>query len=103
MKIGVDIRCLMDENYSGVSSYTANLLLAILEADTESGYRLFYNSWRDLSGRLKIWERPNARIVGRRWPNKIFNYLLQKILGRPYLDKVLGGVDIFFSPHFNFT
>jgi len=103
MIIGVDIRCLMDRNYSGVSQYTANLLSAILEADKTDDYRLFYNSWRDLSGRLDVWPRPNARLIGRRWPNKIFNYLLQKIFRRPRLDKVLGGVDIFFSPHFNFS
>lgn len=103
MKIGVDIRCLMDENYSGVSEYTANLLSALLAQDQDNEYRLFYNSWRDLSGRLSVWTRPNASVTSRRYPNKLFNYLAQKLLQQPKIDWVLGGVDIFFSPHFNFT
>jgi len=103
MKIGLDIRCLMDEHYSGVSKYAANLLSAILEQDQENEYYLFYNSWRDLSARLAVWQRPNAKVIGSHYPNKIFNYFLQKLFGRPRVDKILGGVDIFFSPHFNFT
>jgi hypothetical protein len=45
MKIGVDIRVLMDKHYSGVSEYSANLLTAILNIDCENTYKLFYNSW----------------------------------------------------------
>ncbi len=126
MKIGVDIRVLMDENYSGVSLYTANLLKALwrLEAGREAAgretlagnaaaagpaagertrYNLFYNSWKDQKARLEIWERENARVIGTRFPNKIFNYGLQKIFRRPNLDEVLGGTDVFWSPHLNFT
>jgi len=107
MKIGVDIRVLMDEHYSGVSEYTANLLAAILRQNAVSGqsdeYRLFYNSFHDLSARLDKWNGSKSKVIGTRWPNKIFNYLLQKICGWPKLDKVLGGVDVFWSPHFNFT
>jgi glycosyltransferase involved in cell wall biosynthesis len=103
MKIGADIRVLMDEHYSGVSEYAANLLSAILRQDKTNEYKLFYNSWHDLSGRLDHWSGPNSRVVSTAWPNKIFNYFLQKTLGYPKIDQVLGGVDIFWSPHFNFT
>ncbi len=103
MRIGVDIRVLMDKYYSGVSQYTANLLQAILEIDKESEYKLFYNSWRDQLARLKIWERSNAKLYFSRYPNKIFNYLLQQIIAKPKIDKFVGGTDIFWSPHFNFT
>lgn len=103
MKIGVDIRVLMDKNYSGVSEYAAQLLAAILEQDKESEYRLFYNSWHDLSGRLNVWQRDTAKVISTRWPNKLFNYCLQKSLAYPKLDKLLGDPDIFWSPHFNFT
>lgn len=103
MKIGVDIRVLMDRNYSGVSEYTANLLSAILSQDRDNEYSLFYNSWKDKSLDMGIWSRKNARLVATRWPNKIFNYCLQKIFFYPCLDKVLGQPNIFWSPHFNFT
>ncbi len=103
MKIGVDIRVLMDRQYSGISEYTANLLAAILKLDKENEYRLFYNSYHDLKGRLDGWGGPNSKLVGLHFPNKIFNYCLQKIFGYPRIDEVLGGVDIFWSPHFNFT
>ncbi|MCX6794834.1 MAG: glycosyltransferase family 1 protein [Candidatus Falkowbacteria bacterium] len=103
MKIGVDIRVLMDKHYSGISEYTANLLSAILKADKINEYKLFYNSYHDLGGRLNKWNSQNFQVIGLHWPNKIFNYCLQKVFGYPRLDKVLGGADIFWSPHFNFT
>jgi len=103
MKIGVDIRVLMDRNYSGISEYTANLLSAILNIDKTNEYKLFYNSYQNIGERLKIWERDNAKIFKTRFPNKIFNYLLQKNFSWPKIDGVLGGTDIFWSPHFNFT
>jgi glycosyltransferase involved in cell wall biosynthesis len=102
MKIGVDIRVLMDKYYSGVSEYTANLLSAILGQDKLNNYKLFYNSWRDLGTRLDPWSGANSQLIGTRIPNKIF-YGLEKFLAYPKIDKILGGVDVFWSPHFNFT
>jgi len=103
MKIGVDIRVLMDEYYSGVSEYAANLLSALFLIDKENEYKLFYNSWHNLDARLSSWNRPNAQVIGLHIPNKLFNYFGQKLLARPKIDQTLGGVDIFWSPHFNFT
>ncbi len=103
MKIGADIRVLMDKHYSGISEYTANLLSALLAQDRTSEYKLFYNSYHDLGGRLDSWNGPNSQVIGLHYPNKIFNYCLQKVFGYPRLDQILGGVDVFWSPHFNFT
>ena len=44
MKIGVDVRCLMNKNYSGVSWYALNLLEALFDLDKENQYLLFFNS-----------------------------------------------------------
>lgn len=101
MKIGVDIRSLMDKNYSGVSEYTFNLLNSLLAIDTKNEYILFYNSGKDISQRMPKFDYQNAKIIHRRYPNKIFNYLMQKCLGQPKIDQLLG-VDIFFAPHINF-
>lgn len=103
MRIGVDIRVLMDKYYSGVSEYTANLLKGLLELDKDSEYKLFFNSWKSQLDRLSIWQRNNAKLYFSRYPNKVFNYLCQRLLAKPKLDKFLGGTDIFWSPHFNFT
>lgn len=103
MRIGIDIRVLMDEYYSGVSEYTANLLTAIFALDNNNEYKLFYNSWHNLDKKLSVWQRSNATVIARHIPNKIFNYLGQKIFSYPKIDQVLGGVDIFLSPHFNFS
>ena len=103
MKIGIDSRVLMDEHYSGVSEYTANLLIALLAQDKINEYKLFYNSFHDQSVKFKNYEQNKVEIIAQHFPNKIFNYVLEKTLKWPKLDKVLGGVDIFFSPHFNFS
>lgn len=103
MNIGVDIRVLMDKHYSGVSCYTSDLLLAMFKEDRENNYSLFYNSWSDISERLNIWENERSKILKLAWPNKIFNYVLQKVFHYPKLDKFLGEPDIFWSPHFNFS
>ncbi len=103
MKIGVDIRVLMDRHYSGISEYTANLLLELLKQDKTNDYYLFYNSWHNIRERFRYLERENVKIVSTSWPNKFFNYALEKFLAWPKIDKILSGVDLFWSPHFNFS
>lgn len=109
MVIGVDIRTLMDARYSGVSEYTLNLVSALLMLDRENEYRLFYNSARDLSGRMPKFDYPNVKIVKKSVPNKILNYFLFKFLNSPKIDKLLDvdpasgrGASVFFMPHINF-
>ncbi|HPY08428.1 MAG: glycosyltransferase family 4 protein [Patescibacteria group bacterium] len=105
MKIRLDARVLMDKNYSGISEYTANLLSALLKIDKQNHYELYYNSFKSPVERLQKFTGENSQLIGTRYPNKLFNYLLQKILAWPKLDKVStseGKVDLFFTPHFNF-
>jgi glycosyltransferase involved in cell wall biosynthesis len=102
MKIGIDARVLMDKRYSGVSEYAANLLSALLKLDRKNEYRLFYNSFKPPFCQLEKWRQSNSCLIRTRYPNKIFNYFLQKIFKFPKLDKILKEVDIFFAPHFNF-
>ena len=104
MKVGIDIRTLMDRQYSGVSEYTLNLILGILEkneSNQEHEIKLFYNSGRDIAEQMPNFEKYKCEVIYTRYPNKIFNYLMQKGLSYPKLDKLLG-VDIFIFPHINF-
>jgi len=70
MKIGVDIRSLMDKNYSGVSWCTLFLLREILAQDKINEYFLFYNSGKDISKLLPKFEQGNVKIIATRYPNK---------------------------------
>ncbi|MDD3711628.1 MAG: glycosyltransferase family 1 protein [Patescibacteria group bacterium] len=100
MKIGVDARVLLDKKYSGVARFTFNLLKNIIKEDKLQAYYFFYNSFKKSSLPDFI---PKEKIVSTRYPNKIFNYILQKIFNYPRLDKLVGGVDIFYTPHINFS
>jgi glycosyltransferase involved in cell wall biosynthesis len=99
MKIGVDIRVLMDKHYSGVAIFSLNLLKNLIKIDKSNTYSFFYNSFKrdNVNGAFK------ELSVQTFYPNKIFNYLMQDKLSIPKIDKVLGGTDIFYMPHINFS
>ncbi len=101
MKIGIDIRTLVESRYSGVSEFSHNLIKEILKLDKKNKYKLFYNSSRNLSSRLPKFEQSNSKIIKTKYPNKIFNNIMQKILGWPKLDRLLD-VDLFFLPNWGF-
>lgn len=102
MNIGVDIRCLMDKNRTGVGEYTYELLNAIFLQDKTNQYYLFYNSSKDVSGVIPKWDFENVHFVGLKYPNKLLNLLL--FLRVLKLDKLIGKkLDYFFSPNLNFT
>jgi len=99
MKIGIDIRCLMNGNYSGVSWYAYNLLKNIFALDANNQYVLFYNSGKPVS--LPEFKQSNVSYHGCRYPNKLFNLSLN-FFDYPKIDSLIGGVDIFFVPNLHF-
>ncbi len=99
-KIGIDIRCLMGSNYSGVAWYAFNLLDNLFKIDRENEYFLFYNSSKPV--KLPEWKYDNVKFVSRNYPNKLFNLSLN-FFSRPYLDQLVGGVDVWFSPNLHFS
>jgi glycosyltransferase involved in cell wall biosynthesis len=101
MNIGIDARTLMDKNYSGVSEYTFNLVSEVLKLDRKNNYRLFYNSYHDITDRIPKFDYENVKTVKLNHPNKVLNYFYFKIFDNPKIDK-LCGVDLFFMPHINF-
>lgn len=102
MKIGIDIRCLMTPERTGVGAYTYRLLDALFAIDREHEYYLFYNAYRDVSDCIPVWDYPNVHYVRRRWPNKLFS--LVQLLGILPLDRFFGvALDYLFSPNINFT
>ena len=101
MRIGVDIRTLMDARYSGVSEYTYNLLTHMLKFDKGNKYCLFYNSLKDVSPNIPNFKNTNIEYVKYSYPNKLLNYFLFKPFNLPKIDKRLG-LDMIFMPHINF-
>ncbi|MBI2444746.1 MAG: glycosyltransferase family 4 protein [Candidatus Magasanikbacteria bacterium] len=109
MNIAIDLRCLLNPCRTGVGEYTVGLLEAIFARDQVNEYYLLINAWGRLPA-LPRWEQKNVRWVKTRWPNKLFN-AAELLCRRPRLDQFiirhsdfsLRQLDIFFSPHLNFT
>lgn len=99
MKIGVDIRCLMEERYSGISEYTYNLLNQLFALDSKNQYLLFYNSRKSV--KRPEFNFSNVTFRGFKYPNKLFNLSL-RFLKLIRLDKLIGGVDVFLVPNLLF-
>ncbi|MEI6378357.1 MAG: glycosyltransferase family 1 protein [Candidatus Falkowbacteria bacterium] len=101
MKIVIDARVLMDKRRSGVGEYVYQLVSHLLANDQANEYWLFYNSAKELA---HLPEFPRAQKIKTNIPNKLLNYALFKLLGRPHLEKLLGfKPDIFLMPHLNFV
>lgn len=102
MRIGVDIRCLMEGTRTGVEEYTIGALKKLFESDRENQYVLFINSFKKIKGNLSwLEEYPNVEIKNYGFPNKLFNLLIW-FFGWPKIDLLLGGVDVFFAPNIAF-
>jgi len=103
MKIGIDIRCLTEGRRTGVEEYAINLLDNLFQKDKNNEYILFFNSFRNNRVDLS-WTRKysNVKVKIFFFPNKILNFMFW-YLGWPHIDKMIGGVDVFFSPNINFV
>lgn len=106
MRIGIDLRSLLDKEPSGVSAYTKELLQALFKLDKVNEYFLFANKW-DQAGmqaslsKLTFLNQPNVHLKLFHYPNKLFHFCTH-YLGWPKIDKLIGGVDIFFVPNLHF-
>ena len=98
-RIGIDIRCLSDGKKTGVEEYTMNILGQLFELDKKNQYVLFLNSFH----KLKVFSRfKNVSVRKFNYPNKLLNFCFW-YLRWPFIDEMLGGVDIFFMPNINFV
>ncbi|HUT95977.1 MAG TPA: glycosyltransferase family 1 protein [Candidatus Paceibacterota bacterium] len=101
MTIGIDIRILAKGTRTGVEDYTINLLSHLLPID-KFKYRLFYNGLKKPNLNYSWIKSSNIKIKKFRIPNRIFDLFL-RFLKFPKIDKILGKVDVFLSPHFLLT
>jgi len=99
MTVGIDIRVLGSRTKSGIEEYTENLLSQLIPLDPSIKYKLFYSSLRNNLPSYEWLSFDNVEVKKFRWPNKML-FTSARFFNRPYIDELLGGVDVFFSPHF---
>jgi len=102
MNIGIDIRILAKGTRTGVENYTVNLLSHLLPKDKSINYKLFCNGLKKPNLNFSWLNLPNVKVKILRIPNRILDLFL-RFLKFPKIDKLVGGVDIFLSPHFLLT
>jgi glycosyltransferase involved in cell wall biosynthesis len=96
--VGVDIRVLGTGRVSGIEEYTERLLEHLIPLDPEVHYKLFY-AGRTALMRRPWMDAPNVSIYTSGWSNRLL-FAATRLTGRPYLDEMVGGADVFFFPHF---
>lgn len=102
MLIGIDGRPLLEKRPGGVKSSAENLLTRMFEADSKNEYRIFCNAWRKQNFDFSVFSRfSNVKICEFHWPNKLLNFSL-RFFNWPKIDKMLGGIDVFFAPNIMF-
>ncbi len=98
MNIGVDIRVLGTGRTSGVEEYTEHLLEHLLPLDPSVQFKLFYAGRTPL--RRRPWMAlPNVRLFDTGRSNRML-LATTRLFKRPRLDRLVGGADTFFFPHF---
>lgn len=102
MKIGVDIRALAEGQRSGVEEYTINLLNHLLKIDQENEYLFFFNALKKRKIDFPFLNYPQAKLIHLGIPNKLLNFSL-RFFHRPYLDRLVGPLDIYFLPNILFA
>ncbi|TSC53489.1 MAG: Glycosyl transferase group 1 [Parcubacteria group bacterium LiPW_39] len=100
MVIGIDIRVLARGTRTGIEEYTLNLLSRLLSLDKSIKFKLFYNAFNKVGLNYDWANLPNVEIKKFNYPNRFVFDPLAKFLRLPKIDKMLGGVDVFFAPHF---
>jgi len=99
MTVGIDIRVLTRGTRTGVEEYTINLLSRLLRLDEDIDFKLFFNAYHKALLAHEWLSLPNVRLHEFRIPNRLF-FVSARYLNYPKIDKMLGGADIFFNPHF---
>lgn len=102
MIIGIDIRLLGKGIKSGIEEYTENLLAHLIPLDPKIKFKLFFSSFCGELSEYDWLKCPNVELFRYRFPNKLL-FLSSSFLDTPKIDQLMGGVDVFFSPHFFIT
>jgi glycosyltransferase involved in cell wall biosynthesis len=102
MKIGIDISQTAYEK-TGVSTYLSNLLIALLQNDSENEYVLFFSSLRGsintaLLEKLKdhMQNHTNVKLITYKFPPTLLDIVWNRMHILP-IENLIGDVDVFVS------
>src|SRR3989338_5218071 len=99
MNIAIDILFLSKGTRSGVEEYTLRLLEEMIRVHPQDTFTLFYNAARKTPLFYEWLDTPYVRIKSFSIPNKLLDFS-SRLFKEPKLDVLIGGCDVFFSPHF---
>ena len=100
MKIGIDIRPLQARHYGGISEYINNLLPELFKAGAKHQFALFTSSFREpFFNYSELLKHKNVEVKSYKIPNKIL-FFSSRFFHLPKVDRLLGGIDVLFCPHF---
>lgn len=100
MIVGIDVRHLARGPKTGVAAVTCELVEALASCAPEVAFRLFYNGRAPAPPDIAAFVRKYRNVQCIEWhlPNRIFDVGTRLALVPP-IDRALGNVDVFFSPH----
>jgi len=104
MRIGIDGRFLLEKNLTGVGECAVGMIKQIAEFFPGAELIVFLNSFQRVEEKKLVFLKgfSNIQIRVFRFPNKLLNFLFC-FFSWPKIDRLLGGVDVFFLPNINFA
>lgn len=100
MTIAIDIRALGGGLQGGIQEYILQLLPELVNLDRNIKFKLFFNSRHQRISPDSQWlKQDNVELVQTSLSNQ---WLMARTgwFARPFLDELVGGADVWFSPHF---
>ena len=99
MKVGVDVRVLSTGSHSGIEEYTSDLLGELTKNNPETEFKLFSSSFKIPNFNYDWADQSNVSFAISKMPSRLL-FVSSKFINWPKIDKKIGGVDVFLSPHF---
>jgi glycosyltransferase involved in cell wall biosynthesis len=99
MIIGIDGRALTNGRRSGIEEYVYQIINSLALLYPQHEFRVFYNGAKKLPANVVFPNYKNLKIIEGKFPNRFIDFT-GVFFDYPKVDKLLGGIDIFFSPHF---
>ena len=98
MRLGIDMRAYSNSQYGGIAEYIRSVVWCMVQQERKCEFKLFYSSKKQVEPLFLDGQFSHIRNYFYRYPSKLF-FLSTQILKKPSVDELLGGVDVFFSPH----
>jgi len=97
--VGIDIRLLARGARTGVEEYTTNLISNLVELAPDVRFKFFYNALKKERLDHPWVSLDNTEVKESSFPNRLFDISTGNF-SFPKIDKLIGGCEVFLSPHF---